>query len=75
MTCEYCHTLPHLPGCPGDPEPRAVHRCKRCKEGITEGEEFYDIDGEYYHVECVEEDMSVTEILRLLGIVPEMEEA
>ncbi|GFI61893.1 hypothetical protein IMSAG049_01064 [Clostridiales bacterium] len=67
MTCEYCHTLPHLPGCPGEPEPRAVHRCKRCKEGITEGEEFYDIDGEYYHVECLEE-MTVAEILSLLGI-------
>lgn len=72
MTCEYCHTLPHLPGCPAAPEPRAVHRCKYCGDGIVEGEEFYDIDGVFYHVECLEE-MGVIKILRLLGI--EMEEA
>ncbi len=42
------------PRCPNAPEPPAVHTCKDCGEGIVPGDEFAEINGEYYHIECLE---------------------
>lgn len=54
-------------GCPNVPEPKGVYRCSDCDEPIVEGEEYAEIDGEYYHVECLEM-KSTREILEMFGV-------
>lgn len=66
--CEFCHTYPHLPGCPNAPEPVAIYTCEYCKDGIIEGDEFVEIDGAYYHVSCLSEEMNIYELLGLFGV-------
>ena len=65
--CEYCHSYPHLHGCPNEPEPKAVHTCEYCKDGILVGDEFAEIDGEYYHVSCLNDEMTIYDLLILTG--------
>lgn len=50
--CDVCHQSPCHPRCPNAPEPRALYECKVCGEGITAGEDYYEMDGEQYHEEC-----------------------
>ena len=73
MGCPECHCIPHLPGCPNAPEPIPVHTCKRCKDGIYVGDEFFDIDGTYYHTECLE-DMTIYDVLDMFGYSCEVAE-
>lgn len=51
--CEYCHSIPHLSGCPNAPEPSKVYTCKHCGEDIIEGDEYIEHNGEYYHRDCL----------------------
>jgi len=30
MDCEYCHSYPHLQGCPNEPEPKIHGYCPLC---------------------------------------------
>lgn len=53
--CSECRMTPCHPRCPNAPEPAAVYTCKICKEPITEGEEYYEMDAEFYHEECFED--------------------
>lgn len=53
--CEICHMYRCPAGCPNAPEPPAVHFCKICDEAIRVGEEFYEMDGKFYHEECLED--------------------
>ena len=50
--CEICHSSPCLSRCPNAPEPEAVYKCAYCKEGIIEGDEYFEYDGKYYHEDC-----------------------
>lgn len=65
--CEYCHTLPHAPGCHNAPEPRAIYKCPDCESWIYEGDSYVEIGDKYYHTECID-NMSVWEVLELIGI-------
>lgn len=42
--CMACHS-----------EPRAIAKCSVCGEDIVAGEDFYDIDGETIHDDCLRE--------------------
>lgn len=53
--CNICHQTPCHPRCPNAPEPQAVYTCKICGQSIVDGEEYYEMDGEYYHEECFED--------------------
>lgn len=66
--CEYCHSFPHLHGCPNEPEPKAIHTCRRCGNGIMAGDEYAEIDGDFYHEECLD-DMNLYELLSLFGVM------
>lgn len=66
MSCPECHCYPHLAGCPNAPEPRPVYMCKRCRDGIYAGDEYFEIDGDYYHADCIE-DMTIYELMDMLG--------
>lgn len=74
MSCPYCHTLPHRPGCPNAPEiePKGVYECAYCGKMINEGEEFYRIGAECYHSDCVSEALSVYDVLEFFGIHEEI---
>lgn len=50
--CEICHRYPCDPRCPNAPEPPTVYTCKHCGEGIVENDNYYEVDGDYYHEEC-----------------------
>ena len=65
--CEICRSYPHLPGCPNAPEPKAVYTCQCCKEGIFEDEEYVEVGDDYYHVECLQENMFFEDVLTILG--------
>lgn len=41
--------------------------CESCKEEICFGEEYVEIDGVFYHVDCLR-DLGIHEVLRLCGI-------
>ena len=66
--CEFCHSYPHLHGCPNEPEPKAIHTCEYCKDGIVVGEEFVEINGDYYHVSCLSDEMTIYDLLGLFGV-------
>lgn len=74
MMCEYCHTLPHLPGCPKAPETEAkgVYECSYCGETIKDGDWFYRIGSEFYHSECLKEGLTATDVLEAIGIEEEI---
>ena len=64
--CEICRQSPCASRCPNAPEPKAVYTCKDCKEGIMPGDEYVEIDRDYYHKECLEE-KSMEELMKLVG--------
>ena len=53
--CEYCHQSICPPGCPNADEPKVVYHCSHCGESITAGERYAEIDGDYYHGECLDD--------------------
>lgn len=45
-------TLPHVtPGAPTRRTRRPVYTCKYCGEPIVPGDEYMEVDGDYYHLE------------------------
>lgn len=50
--CEICHQCPCAPRCPNAPEPPTVYTCKHCGEPIVVGDDYFELDGDYYHEEC-----------------------
>ncbi len=53
--CEICRQSPCHPRCPNAPDPPTVYTCKHCNEPIVVGDEYYELDGDYYHEECFED--------------------
>ena len=45
--CEICGQDPCHPRCPNAPEPKEVHICSECLEGIYPGDRFYESCGSY----------------------------
>lgn len=52
--CEICHQSPCHPRCPNHEEV-AVYTCKACGEAIVEGDDYYEMDGEFWHEDCFED--------------------
>ena len=50
--CAECRRTPCDPRCPNAPDPPAVYTCKYCSEDIVVGDDFVELDGDYYHEEC-----------------------
>ena len=51
--CMTCLQSPCHPRCPNAPEPDGVYTCNHCGEKIIEGEEYFRIDDDYYHDDCL----------------------
>lgn len=54
--CSLCGRSPCDSRCPNAPDPPTVYTCKHCSEPIVPGDEFYELDGDYYHEECFEDE-------------------
>lgn len=64
--CELCLTSPCHPRCPNAEEPKSIHTCTMCGEGIFDGDKFLDgIDGIICE-ECAD-DLSLDELLAQIG--------
>ncbi len=59
--CSECLQYPCHPRCPNAPEPRAIHKCAYCDEGIIAGDEMVEYGGNYYHADCIRE-MTIGEL-------------
>ena len=70
--CSECHMNPCHPRCPNAPEPRAIYRCKYCGEPIIEGDEYVEIDGDYYHRDSCIEDVALELLYDKFGLVTEV---
>ena len=65
--CEYCQTSPCPKGCPNAEEPRPVYRCGGCRRSIMAGDEYCELSGAPYCVDCLY-DMPVRDLLKLAEI-------
>lgn len=67
MTCEYCRKIPHDNRCPNAPLPQPRCTCSLCKEGIYDGEEYFESEnGDIAHWECIE-DITKREFIKWMG--------
>ncbi len=62
--CSVCLSVPCHPRCPNAPEPVPMYKCKKCGEGIFEGDKYFDNGNSEICSYCME-DMSMEEILAL----------
>lgn len=65
--CEICQRMICPSNCPNAPEPEEVEHCEYCDEGIFEDEKMIEVNGKFYHLDCLD-DMTTTELLELLGV-------
>ncbi len=59
--CDICLRSPCHPRCPNAPEPPVVTSCIHCGEHIHEGEDYYNIDGEPWCENCIDDCRTVAE--------------
>lgn len=66
--CSVCLRSPCDPRCPNAPDPPTVYTCKHCGEPVVAGDEFVEVDGDFYHQDCFE-DCSAEILLERFGAV------
>ena len=52
--CEICHRTPCDPRCPNSEGPRVVFTCSNCDGDIHEGDDVWNINGEPWCEECID---------------------
>lgn len=65
--CMICHQAPCHPSCPNAPDPPTVYTCKYCGEPIVSGDEYLELDGDYYHLDDCAFDAAVPLLLNKFG--------
>lgn len=66
--CAVCMRSPCDSRCPNAPEPQSMDTCPECDEGIIFGDEYAEIDGMKYHVDCLES-KDIRELLKLFDVL------
>ena len=64
--CSICLKNPCDSRCPNAPEPKPIEICSECREGIYEGDEYFDSFSGPICKECMG-NKSLTELLEVLG--------
>lgn len=64
--CSECHQSPCSPRCPNAKESAYIHKCSRCGEKIYVGEDYADINGDFYCEPCIE-NMPYSELVTICG--------
>jgi len=58
LLVDCCGRSPHDYRCPHATEPQAIYTCSTCREHIFEGEEYYELDENFYHTDCLSEEVA-----------------
>ena len=64
--CAVCGSFPCLNRCPNATEPKPIHKCCKCGNGIMDGDRYYDSLEGCVCMDCIE-DMTVSEFMELAG--------
>ena len=64
--CTVCISSPCHPRCPNAPDPKPVHHCGVCNDGIYPGDEYAEVDGNITCASCLN-DMTPREVLNMCG--------
>ncbi len=59
--CEVCRQIPCHPRCPNAPESPIIHKCIHCGVKIREGDTYYNVDGEPWCEECIDNSRTTAE--------------
>ena len=59
--CDICLKTPCDPHCPNAPEPPAVFVCSGCGKDILDGEDYWDILGEQFCENCIDDSRKTAE--------------
>lgn len=51
--CSECLMTPCHSRCPNADEPKAIYKCPSCNEGIYRGDDCIEINGTWYHADCL----------------------
>lgn len=62
--CSICLHAQCPPQCPNFIAPNVTHYCSICKEGIYDGEEYIENNGDFRHYDCF---YGIRELLEWLG--------
>ena len=58
MRCDICGRINgHLHSCPLETNDKKFLRCSYCEDEIADGEDYVEINGEYYHKDCLSIDL------------------
>ena len=60
--CEICRQYICPSGCPNAPEPPVFVECVGCGSDIMDGDDYYDIDGDYYCEDCIDQRRKTAEV-------------
>lgn len=59
--CDVCLKIPCDPRCPNAPDPPRVYVCSGCGDDILDGDDYWDIMGEQWCEDCIEDSRKVAE--------------
>ena len=62
VMCDVCRMSPCDSRCPNAPEPEVFGRCINCGRNIYDGDDFYDIGGDYFCEECINDCHTTAEV-------------
>lgn len=62
IMCDICRQTPCNSRCPNAPEPPVFGICVNCKEEILDGYDYYDIDGDIWCEECIDDSRKTAEV-------------
>ena len=60
--CDVCRQTPCASACPNAPEPPIFARCHNCGTKIYDGDDYYNINDEYWCEDCIEERHKTAEV-------------
>ena len=61
--CDVCRQSPCDPRCPNAPEPKSVFICSGCGDLIYDGDDYYEIMGEQFCQNCIDDARRVAEYI------------
>ena len=60
--CEVCRQYPCHSSCPNAPDPPLFAKCYSCGAEILYGDDYYDIGGDIYCEDCIDEFRKTAEV-------------
>ena len=64
--CQICNHIPCCHTCPNYEE-KVIAKCSICFDNICDDESYAVIDGDFYHIDCLENDCTLKELIEMFG--------